>query len=183
MNEQTIRGAIAPATEFALGFQPDGVQLLRRQDGAWVELRRADFSGDLRGALGGFVQTLRAANAPGLALVIPEDQILYTDLTLPLIPGGTDVALRKALEGLTPYRVEDLAFDFSPANAMPGNAVKVAAVARQTLQEAEDLPSVTALRPTALWPRRCRDSSPMRPISARPNWPPNGPAPPNWRLI
>lgn len=138
MNEQTIRGAIAPAMEFALGFQPDGVQLLRRQDGAWTELRRADFSGDLRGALGGFVQALRAANAPGLALVIPEDQILYTDLTLPLIPGGTEAALRQALDGLTPYRVEDLAFDFAPASATPGHPVKVAAVARQTLQEAED---------------------------------------------
>ena len=137
MNEQTIRGATAPAMDFALGFQPDGVQLLRRDDGAWAELGRAAFSGDLRASLGGFVQQLRAANAAGLALVIPDDQILYTELRLPQA-ASTQAALRAGLDGLTPYRVADLAFDYAPADAVPGSMVKVAAVARQTLQEAED---------------------------------------------
>ncbi|NHF71888.1 hypothetical protein [Paracoccus xiamenensis] len=137
MNEQTKRGAIAPAMDFALGFQPDGVQLLSRNGGTWAELGRAPFDGDLRGALSGFVQQLRAANAPGLALVIPGDQILYTELQLPPA-ASADAALHAGLEGLTPYRVEDLAFDYAPTDAAPGSMVKVAAVARQTLQEAED---------------------------------------------
>ncbi|SDE09351.1 hypothetical protein SAMN05421538_10417 [Paracoccus isoporae] len=137
MNEQMVTGAAAPDRDFALGFQPDGVQLLRRDGGGWSELGRALFTGDLREGLGDFARQLRAANAPGLALVIPEDQILYTDMILPEASDTRD-ALRAGLDGLTPYPVEDLAYDYAPGDAAPGSTVKIAAVARQTLQEAED---------------------------------------------
>ncbi|MDO5642736.1 MAG: hypothetical protein Q4G26_10185, partial [Paracoccus sp. (in: a-proteobacteria)] len=137
MNEQMAKGARVPNRDFALGFQPDGVQLLHRRGGEWAELGRAPFNGDLRGGLGGFAQRLRAANAPGVALVIPEDQILYTDLVLPEAR-DTVSALKAGLDGLTPYPVEELAFDYAPADAAPGARVRIAAVARQTLAEAED---------------------------------------------
>ncbi|WBU58245.1 hypothetical protein [Paracoccus sediminicola] len=137
MNEQSMMGAEAPDRDYALGFQPDGVQLLHRDGSQWAELGRAPFDGDLRAGLGGFAQRIRAANAPGLALVIPEDQILYTDLVLPSAATTRD-AVQAGLDGLTPYRVEDLAFDYVPADAAPGASVKIAAVAKQTLQEAED---------------------------------------------
>ncbi|MDO5605801.1 MAG: hypothetical protein Q4G25_11645 [Paracoccus sp. (in: a-proteobacteria)] len=138
MNEQLKHGALrAPSGGFALGFQPDGVQLLHLRDGAWTELGRAPFSGDLRGGLAEFSRRLDAAEATGLALIIPEDQILYTDIVLPAA-AGVDEALRAGLDGLTPYRVDQLAYDYMPADAAPGTHVRVAAVARQTLHEAED---------------------------------------------
>lgn len=137
MNEQMVKGASAPNGDFALGFQPDGVQLLHRHGNAWAELGKAAFDGELRSGLGGFVRQLRAANAPSVSLVIPNAQILYTDLVLPAA-ADTPTALKAGLDGLTPYRVDELAFDYTPADAKPGTTVKVAAVWRQTLQEAED---------------------------------------------
>lgn len=137
MNEQMVIGPQAPDNDFALGFQRDGVQLLHRSGGEWDELGKARFDGDLRESLGGFARQLRAANAPGVSLVIPEAQILYADLELPQA-ADTASALRAGLDGLTPYRVEELAFDYVPADAKPGSKVKIAAVWRQTLQEAED---------------------------------------------
>ncbi|WBU63075.1 hypothetical protein [Paracoccus aerodenitrificans] len=137
MNEQNFRGILAPDREYALGFQPDGVQLLRRDHAGWAEMGTAFFEGDLRRELGEFAEELRVANAARLALVIPEDQILYTDLVLPQA-ATTEAALKAGLEGLTPYPVGELAYDIAPSDAVPGTAVKIAAVARQTLQEAED---------------------------------------------
>ncbi|MFV0293844.1 MAG: hypothetical protein ACK5II_11795 [Paracoccus sp. (in: a-proteobacteria)] len=130
-------GTKVPNEDFALGFQPDGVQLLHHTGSGWTELSRVSFDADLREGLDDFSRRLRAANASGLALIIPEDQIFYADLELP--PAATtEEALNIGLDGLTPYSPRDLAVDFTPAGAMPGTEVKIAAVARQTLQEAED---------------------------------------------
>ncbi|MFV0411521.1 MAG: hypothetical protein ACK5LJ_18030 [Paracoccus sp. (in: a-proteobacteria)] len=137
MNEQMTAGVQASNGDYALAFQPDGVQLLHRDGDDWAELGRVAFDGDLRGGLGDFARQLHHANAPGLSLVIPDDQILYADLVLPAAANMAE-SLRAGLEGLTPYAVEDLAFDYAPADARPGSAVTIAAVARQTLQEAED---------------------------------------------
>ncbi len=122
MNEQMVKGASAPNGDFALGFQPDGVQLLHRHDSAWAELGKVLFKGDLRRGLGDFIQQLRAANAPDLLLVIPDAQILYTDLVLPAA-ADTEAALKAGLDGRTPYRVDELAFDYAPADAKPGTTV------------------------------------------------------------
>lgn len=68
-----------------------------------------------------------------VTLIIPDDQILYTTLTVP--PGADrEHAVGRALDGLTPYRIEDLAFDWDG----DGDSVRVAAVARQTLREAQE---------------------------------------------
>ncbi|MEZ5686407.1 MAG: hypothetical protein R3D78_11195 [Paracoccaceae bacterium] len=61
-------------------------------------------------------------------------QILYTTVSA---PGPSAAARRRqiaeALEGLTPYAVSDLVFDWSGR----GDEVRVAVVARETLEEAE----------------------------------------------
>ncbi len=68
-----------------------------------------------------------------VTLIIPDDQILYTTLTV--APGADrEHAVGRALDGLTPYAIEDLAFDWEG----DGDSVRVAAVARQTLREARD---------------------------------------------
>lgn len=75
MNEQMVTGASARGGDFALGFQPDGVLLLHRHGSAWAELGKAVFDNGLRDGLGQFIRQLRAANASGVELVIPEEQI------------------------------------------------------------------------------------------------------------
>ncbi|WBU52264.1 hypothetical protein [Paracoccus sp. SCSIO 75233] len=137
MNEQTNNWANRPETDYALGFQPDGVQLMRRTALGWSEQDKVAFDDGLRDGLAGFARRLEAENARPLSLVIPDDQILYTELTLP-DAADADTALRSALDGLTPYAVEELAYDYAPQGARPGSKVRIAAVARQTLAEAED---------------------------------------------
>ena len=140
MTEQnTPRSADADA-QFALGFAPDAVQLLRRASDIWEPQAEARFDDDLRAELQDMSQLLRdegAGDGSGLALIIPADQILYTDLTLP-DASTVKGALLAALDGLTPYPPADLAVAISPADPAPGQVVRIAAVARQTLTEAED---------------------------------------------
>ena len=67
-------------------------------------------------------------------LIIPEDQIRYLALdTGPLPLGSRRDAAASALEGATPYAVSELSFDI----AAHGVTTHVAAVALETLQEAE----------------------------------------------
>ena len=113
MNEQMVKGASAPNGDFALGFQPDGVQLLHRHDSAWAELGKVLFKGDLRRGLSDFIQQLRAANAPDLLLVIPDAQILYTDLVLPAA-ADTEAALQ--LEGTAELGRDLELLDFVPGD-------------------------------------------------------------------
>ncbi|MFC3569825.1 hypothetical protein ACFOMP_10220, partial [Paracoccus simplex] len=135
------------ATEYALSFSEDAVHLQRREkarDGqaagrqpAWRHLGSADFDSPafreefvrLRVMAGG----TDADAALPVTLIIPDDQILYTTLTV--APGADrERAVGRALDGLTPYAIDDLAFDWDG----DGDSVRVAAVARQTLREARD---------------------------------------------
>ena len=91
---------------------------------------------DLPAALGYLRSTALSLSPHGLAtkLIIPNDQILYTQVMAP----GPDKAarlaqIRAALEGRTPYDVADLAFDWRDS----GDQVQVAVIARETLAEAE----------------------------------------------
>ena len=138
-----------PAPEFALSFSSAAVHLMERaqgpagaapaRGGRWRECAAASFDApDFRAEMA----RLRglAANGPDarVALIIPDDQILYT--SLPVDAGADDstdvgAGLGRALDGLTPYAVEELAWDWRPNGARD---VRVAAVARQTLREAED---------------------------------------------
>ncbi|SFX49852.1 Meckel syndrome type 1 protein [Paracoccus pantotrophus] len=132
-------------TEYALSFSEDAVHLERRErgpqgqdgvaPGAWRHLGSVDFaSPDFHDALARLraMATGDEAVLP-VVLIIPDDQILYTTLTV--APGADrDHAVGRALDGLTPYAIEDLAFDWQGE----GDSVRVAAVARQTLREARD---------------------------------------------
>lgn len=128
-------------TEYALSFSGDAVHLQRRDaaaDGqapaAWRHLGAVEFDST------GFrdeVAALRAMSGDSdplaVTLVIPDDQILYTTLTV--APGADrERAVARALDGLTPYAIDDLAFDWQG----DGDSVRVAAVARQTLREARE---------------------------------------------
>ncbi|WP_415402411.1 hypothetical protein [Tateyamaria sp. SN3-11] len=97
-----------------------------------VPVTSPDLTGDLTGLrkAGMKVKTKRLRTK----LIIPDDQIRY----LSIETGDVDDAAREkaalvALEGATPYPVDALAFDISP----DGSTTHVAAVARETLAEAE----------------------------------------------
>ncbi|MBZ8118921.1 hypothetical protein KUD11_09695 [Roseovarius sp. LXJ103] len=115
---------------FALTLSFEGISLLQRAFPGWtnlgeVSLASADLMGDLA--------RLRA-KAPGGAtvkLVLPNDQIKF--ITLPAPDGDPEEAARTALTGATPYEVDDLSYDF----AVSDGQMHIAAVARETLAEAE----------------------------------------------
>lgn len=123
---------------FALNLSHDGISLLHRSSAGWfsagfVPLDDDDFAG----AMEHLRQAALGLSARGITskLVIPDSQILYLLIEAP----GPDAARRRnqiaaALEGRTPYAVNDLVFDWSGT----GHSVQVAVVARETLIEAEN---------------------------------------------
>ena len=122
---------------FALDFRDGVIALLHRTARGWHEVGATPVDApDLAEALSYLRSTALGLSPRGLAtkLVIPNAQILYTQVHAP----GPDAGkrrrqIRAALEGLTPYKVDDLVFDWWGS----GSEVHVAVVARETLAEAE----------------------------------------------
>ncbi|MDD8023945.1 MAG: hypothetical protein PHX82_12645, partial [Paracoccaceae bacterium] len=122
---------------FALNLSHDGIGLLHRTGNSWFELGSVALDApDLTEALAALHRTAQDIAPQGVSckLIIPATQILYTDIAAP----GPRAAQRRrqiaaALEGMTPYDVADLVFDWSGH----GDVVQVAVVARETLAEAE----------------------------------------------
>ena len=121
---------------FALTLSFDGIGLLHRIPGGWhmvgdVALDAADLTGELALLRRKAVQL----DSAGLRskLVIPNDQIRY--LKLPAPAKGSDIGghVAQMLDGATPYAVADLRFDW----IVVGTDLHIAAVARETLAEAE----------------------------------------------
>ncbi|HBQ35846.1 MAG TPA: hypothetical protein DD729_03245 [Rhodobacteraceae bacterium] len=122
---------------FALNLSHDGITLLHRVDGGWhsvgeVSLDDAEFSRKM-----GFLHETAAALENGgvtTKLVIPNSQILFKNVDA---PGPSDAErhsqIRTELDGATPYEINDLAYDWCDN----GTNIHVAAVARETLAEAE----------------------------------------------
>lgn len=132
---------------FALDFRDETVNLLHRSGGGWQSVGLVPLdTPDLSDALGYLRATALGLSPRGLAtkLIIPNEQVLYTSVYAP----GPDEATRrtqilKALEGRTPYDVNDLVFDWSGSGA----EVQVAVIARETLDEAEAFATEHRLNP------------------------------------
>lgn len=128
------------APNFALFLSPEGIALAHRQPGGhWAVL--GDTALDVPD-LGASLLVLRklAEQRAGkdfeTLLILPDDQVLYTSLTAP----GPDEEdrleqIRAGLDGLTPYPVDQLAFDWFP---LEDGRVKLAVVAQETLEEARE---------------------------------------------
>ena len=135
----------------ALTLAPEGIILLARaaQGPGWIALDRVSFDDPNLGmGLARLRDKAIATGGPNFTtlLILPNDQLLYT--TLPLQDRSPHEAAVSALDGATPYAVSDLSFDTSPAQA-PEPAIHVAAVALETLAEAEDFATTHGLRPVA----------------------------------
>ncbi|ATF19185.1 hypothetical protein [Phaeobacter gallaeciensis] len=123
---------------FALSLSSTGVGLLQRAAGGWRQIGTVSLDvDDLSAALADLRQLgERHAQGPiACKLIIPNDQIRYLTLETGITdPDSRRAAAEQGLDGATPYQVDELAFDLSEDGAQ----THVAAVARETLQEAED---------------------------------------------
>jgi hypothetical protein len=122
---------------FALSLSFEGIKLLHRAAGGWREVGEVPVaSDDLAGELAMLRKTAAGLAPEGVRtkLLIPAGQIKYLTIET---PGLSEDARRKAaedaLDNATPYAVSDLAYDIS----VDGAQTHVAAVARETLAEAE----------------------------------------------
>lgn len=122
---------------FALNFTDTSIALLHRTAKGWLKVGETPFdASDLEDALDYMRKTALGLEPGGFTtkLVIPASQILYTEIE---VTGGSEAATRReiaaALESRTPYKADEIAFDWSGE----GHGLKVAAAARETLDEAE----------------------------------------------
>ncbi|MBO6773959.1 MAG: hypothetical protein JJ897_00335 [Marinibacterium sp.] len=123
---------------FALSLSYEGISLLHRCAGGWRNAGEAALDApDLATALSG----LRGAASrlePGplrSKLIIPNEQIRYLSIETGTADRQTcDQMVRAALEGATFYAVDELAYDIS----IEGHTTHIAAVAHETLEEAEN---------------------------------------------
>ncbi|MEM5520045.1 hypothetical protein [Sulfitobacter sp. AS59] len=122
---------------FALSLSVEGIRLLHRSAGGWHSIGNVPFDAEDMPAELAMLRKTAAALEPGgvrTKVLIPNDQIKYMTLETPDLSDADRLSeARHALEGATPYAVEDLAFDISSDGAQ----THIAAVARETLAEAE----------------------------------------------
>ncbi|MCB1337035.1 MAG: translation initiation factor 2, partial [Maritimibacter sp.] len=123
--------------KFALDLSHEGINLLHRARGGWelVGSLALDDS-DMGPHLAELRRKAERLEAGGITtkIIIPNSQILYTVLEA---PGPDDIArevqIRSGLDGLTPYPVGELVFDWRA----DGERARVAVLARETMDEAE----------------------------------------------
>ncbi|SLN34388.1 hypothetical protein PEL8287_01700 [Roseovarius litorisediminis] len=123
---------------FALSLSFEGIGVLHRAIPGWHLVGEVALdSADLTAELAELRNKANALDPTGLSskLIIPNDQIRYLELDSDEInDDNIKGSVREALEGATPYAVEELAYDWSRDNGK----VYVAAVAQETLSEAEN---------------------------------------------
>ncbi len=123
--------------KFALDLSHEGINLLHRSKGGWTLVGSVALDdADMRRRLADLRRRAADLESGGFTskIIIPNSQILYTTLEA---PGPDDIArevqIRSGLDGLTPYRVGELVFDWRAA----GEKARVAVLARDTMDEAE----------------------------------------------
>ncbi len=118
--------------DVALSLSFDGIRLLVRTAEGATSLGEVSLdSPDLTGDLAALLRRGREAEVPwtGTTLLLPPEQVKV----LALDGERGEVEVLKALDGTTPYSLADLVVDFRAAQGR----THVAAVARETLEEAE----------------------------------------------
>ncbi len=130
---------------FALSLSVEGIRLLHRTADGWTRVGEVPLdSPDLAGEFAALREAAQSRVSGGLLtkLVIPNDQIRYLVLDH---PDADEAAIRAALEGATPYSVDELVYDQTTSQGR----THIAAVARETLGEAEAFAVEHDLAPVA----------------------------------
>jgi hypothetical protein len=118
---------------FALSLSLQGIRLVHRAAGGWTLVGEVPLDApDLGAALATLRKTGIALDSAGFRckILIPNDQIRYIALDT---TRATEDQVRAALAAATPIPLEDLVYD----TARGGGRTHIAAVARETLAEAE----------------------------------------------
>ena len=118
---------------FALSLSFEGIRLLQRGADGWLLVDEVALDdADLGAALARIKERAAQLDPSPLRtkLLIPNDQIRYLALDN---PRADEDDIRASLDGATPYALDDLVFDYSRG----GGRTYVAAIARETLDEAE----------------------------------------------
>lgn len=127
------------AVDFALFLSPDGIALAHRQrEGHWAFLGETSLEvPDLGNRLAALREAGEQRAGPEFAtlLVLPEEQILYTEIEVDTQGPDLTAAVGHGLDGRTPYALGELAFDY---REVASGRVQVAVVAQKTLTEAID---------------------------------------------
>ncbi len=122
---------------FALTLSFEGISLLHRAFPGWHMVGEVSLDNtDLTGALSDLRQRAEDLDSNPIRskLVVPNDQIRFIQFDSEGLEADEIApAVHRALNGATPYAVDDLAYDWS----ISAGQVHVAAVARETLTEAE----------------------------------------------
>jgi len=122
---------------FALSLSFEGIVLLARAAGGWRVAGRVSLAaGDLPTELADLRERAVQLSDPAFRtkLIVPNDQIRYLSVDTGHVATADRIQqVRNALDGATPYEVEDLVYDI----CVDGPMTHVAAVARDTLEEAE----------------------------------------------
>ncbi|MDE9449136.1 hypothetical protein J3R80_01470 [Aliiroseovarius sp. Z3] len=138
---------------FALDLSHDGIGLVHRGKGGWVLVGEVSLDHpDLSSGLDLLRRKAADLESGGFSckLIIPPSQLLFTSMTAPGPDDASRAArIREGLEGLTPYDVDDLVFDWR-ADPQEDGMVHVAVVARETLDEAEAFANEHNLNPLCL---------------------------------
>ena len=134
---------------FALTLSFDGIGLLHRAFPGWHDVGEVALdTADLDRALAALRDKgLALTKGPMLTkLVIPDEQIKYLTFDGQAASGDAlTQAVRAHLDGATPYALDDLAYDWS----LEAGQVHVAAVARETLDEAEAFADTHGFNPVS----------------------------------
>jgi len=134
---------------FALNLSHEGISLLHRAKAGWLRVGDVALDDpDLTEQLQVLRRTAADLENRGLTtkLVIPNSQILYTEIEAPGPDTATRIAqIRDGLVGLTPYDVNDLIFDWH----MVDSRAHLAVVARDTLREAESFATEYRFNPVS----------------------------------
>ncbi|MCF6445174.1 hypothetical protein [Nereida sp. MMG025] len=132
-----------------VGLSVEGISVHARTADAWYTAGKVPLdSADLGAALTPLIQSVeKATDAPFRAkLIIPNDQIKY--ITIPVVKGSKSeqlAAVNAAMEGQTPYMLDELAIDW----ASTADKTYIAAVALETLGEAEGFAAENGLNPVS----------------------------------
>ncbi|MEM9851354.1 MAG: hypothetical protein AAF761_05080 [Pseudomonadota bacterium] len=122
---------------FALDLSNDGVALWHRKGSSgWAPLGQIPLNDPAIEAR--LIEMRDAARVRGRATVvrIPRSEVLLTKVRLGVFEGeAAQVHARKQVEALTPYPLDEIAFDLGEKGL--GNMAPVGVVARQTLMEAD----------------------------------------------
>lgn len=148
---------------FALTLTFETIGLLRRTARGWMPVGEVPTdSPDLDDMLSYLRSKALGLSPQGFTtkLVLPDSEILYTDVTVDGPRNERHTQVRRALDGMTPYAVEELVFDIQG----DGPDLRVAVVARETLEQAEAFAIQHRMNPVCFVAAPAQDRFPGEPF-------------------